>query len=618
MIGAAVAVFVAYALTPQYTATALVTFDPLAVHSVDHALDHQMTDQEISTIDGEVQTLRSDAVIRRALHQTNITLSDIRSQNPFLHGILGSIAEAAPVVSNQIAHQTRLVEELSHRTDIQQRGLSSIVAISVTNDSPDQAARLANAIAQAYLDEQADAKSEAAGRAASVFSTRLDAAVRQLRAAEADVRNVLLRVATDLMASHHEDLRTQATDFNQHLAELSTERHRLFTEESQLAIAMRYASPIEAVTLSQQLSDIQNRLQAIDNATTLALRMLQAYVDDEALSANQANELKSFQAIENSARTVHHDAVETLRSAQSAAVAQMAQARIVSPAMAPHDPSFPSIPMFAAFGLSAGFLFRAGVALTKERLAKGIRSDEALQRETGRPVIAAVPKLTGFGSQAPSDSVLYQPVSPYTKAIRCMQRATEQSRRPGQPLIVLYTSALAREGGTSLALSHALLSAQSGTNTLLVDADIQSARLFDRLCWQVDTPAEDLSDLLASATLDKAAAEKLTLIDPRSGLTVLGNRRPYPEPTQTLLAGHSFAALLAWAGQQFDTIVIDSPPLTTQVDARLLAGFSNVTVLAMRHGTTNLEVVRQALSELEYSAQDSVLIVRTMVPETQH
>ena len=152
------------------------------------------------------------------------------------------------------------------------------------------------------------------------------------------------------------------------------------------------------------------------------------------------------------------------------------------------------------------------------------------------------------------------------------------------------SSPCAREGRSFVAANLAVVFSQLGQRTLLIDADFRAPRqqaifnIADRF---------GLSSVLCGRS-DLSAAVPVSGF---AGLSVLPAGPLPPNPLE-LLSRASFAALLAKAQTEFDTILIDTPPSTEYADAQCIAFRAGDTLLVTRQHHTRMAQTERAVREL--------------------
>ena len=169
----------------------------------------------------------------------------------------------------------------------------------------------------------------------------------------------------------------------------------------------------------------------------------------------------------------------------------------------------------------------------------------------------------------------------------------------------MVTSSIPNEGKTTVALSLARAYALSGRSTLLIDCDLRKPGVHRQLGLE---PSDGLIDYLSSR---KHASDIQSFVteDPGSGAQiVLGSRRS-DVPTDQLVAGKTFAALVAAARRNFDVVILDTPPVGPVVDALYMASLCDVIAYVIKWSETPLQQVKQALESLERVKQEKVQIL---------
>jgi capsular exopolysaccharide synthesis family protein len=161
----------------------------------------------------------------------------------------------------------------------------------------------------------------------------------------------------------------------------------------------------------------------------------------------------------------------------------------------------------------------------------------------------------------------------------------------GKGRCVLITSAIGGEGKTTLAAQLAGRCGDAGMSTLLIDADLRRAAL----CPLLEVPEGiGLSDVLKDlATVDE-------VIIPVQGGTfyLLPAGTPNPD-TSRVLQNQSFGLLITRLRQQYDLIVIDSPPVLPVPDALILGRWADGAVLAARYDKSRFPQVERARRQLD-------------------
>ncbi len=167
-----------YALTatPLYTATASVLVDNSSIKSLrDQA---PTSDAPISvTIDSQVEIIKSERVLLRAVKQLNLA-NDPEFQKPLglltrLKNTVSAIVAPDEVTQPEPVDNEMLADWLRNHLDVRRVNLTNVIDIRFTSDNPEKAALMANAIADAYLADILEAKYEMGRRAGEWLEDRL-------------------------------------------------------------------------------------------------------------------------------------------------------------------------------------------------------------------------------------------------------------------------------------------------------------------------------------------------------------------------------------------------------------------------------------------------------------
>jgi chain length determinant protein tyrosine kinase EpsG len=163
-------------------------------------------------------------------------------------------------------------------------------------------------------------------------------------------------------------------------------------------------------------------------------------------------------------------------------------------------------------------------------------------------------------------------------------------------------SASAKEGRSYIAANLAIAFSQLGERTLLIDADMRAPRLHDLFSLGKNA---GLSEMLA----DRAGLEAIVGIEALRDLSVLPAGTIPPNP-QELLGRQDFAKLLQSLGEDFDVIIIDTPPASECADAHTVAVRSGAALMVVRQDRSSLPQIAQfthSLREFGVTLVGSVL-----------
>ena len=256
-------------------------------------------------------------------------------------------------------------------------------------------------------------------------------------------------------------------------------------------------------------------------------------------------------------------------------------------------------------GIVLGLLAGLGLAFLQEWLDPRLRTAEEIEDLLGLPIMGVVPSLPD--KETPRDrarTMLQHPRSQSAEAyrdVRTVLLASLQSAaaagEPGQEELdfdgrtILVTSPQSGDGKTTFSCNLAAAIARLNRRTLIIDADCRRPRLHDYL---LDESTEVGLTNVLDGTADIADAIQAT---PVANLSLLPCG-PLPADPAEMLDSEGFYNLLESLADEYDKIVIDSPPVLPVTDARVLGAITDATVLVLRANRSTRRGARHAATAL--------------------
>ncbi|SMG26241.1 polysaccharide biosynthesis tyrosine autokinase [Paraburkholderia susongensis] len=176
--------------------------------------------------------------------------------------------------------------------------------------------------------------------------------------------------------------------------------------------------------------------------------------------------------------------------------------------------------------------------------------------------------------------------------------------------IIAITSPAPSDGKSFLCANLATLIAESGKRVLLIDADLRRGRLAQYLGR---SPNGGLTELLTGQA-DFETVARATGVD---GLHFIAAGAYPPNPSE-ILTSPRFSEMLARFEQEFDLVIVDTPPLLAVADAAVIANLAGSTVLVMRAGAHTETHVAEALKKLKRARARVIGGVMNAMPVKSH
>ena len=248
----------------------------------------------------------------------------------------------------------------------------------------------------------------------------------------------------------------------------------------------------------------------------------------------------------------------------------------------------PNLALNLAIGMLLGGMLGVLAAFLLEFLDDTIKTPEDVEQKLKLAVLGVIPKL---GQKESVAVAIRDPRSTFAEAYRSVRTALQFATDHGVPRTLLVTSAGPGEGKSTTALTLAHKFTQLGKRVLLVEADLRNPSLH-RTFGQRDQKI-GLSNLLAGAcTMAEATVDS---DDPLLKVILAG---PLPPNPAELLSSSKLVSLLTVAGERYDQIIIDGPPVLGLADAPILANAMEGTLVVISSATTKIGAAQAALKRL--------------------
>lgn len=661
--------------TPMYKSSARLLLDTrvFKVVSTEAALSGVDT-MNLGAIQSELEVIQSEFLIGRVVDKLGLANNpDFNGTKPpgFIDSAFQPLRELwatgistllAPAPTPQPAAQPARSSRAAEESDPRRRAAIGAVAghlsvtllgrtfvILVTAESPDgtMSARIANAIAEAYLADQIDTKNEANRRATEWLEQRLAELRRNLQVAEEAV--AAYRRDKGLAGSPEGAVSTQTlSDLNSkytaarskrierearlvalsraslnpgeiaNIAEVSgnTTLAALRIQDVELTRKMAELSSLlgdnhpKMVQARNELATVRARFLSETQRITLAVRAeldaakaeedeLKELVDKAAVVSGTASqyeaELKQLEREAQSNRTLYESFLNRFKELREQQDIQRADARILAyaqPSGAPSSPNYKT-GLMAAFVI--GCLLGMAGAVAAEKLDRVFRSAAQVEEATGVGVLGMVPEVKGAAAIRSNvvGHVLANTTSPAAEAIRAVFTAISLGSLDRPPRVIAITSSTPSEGKTTFvaALGGLLTKMNASRRVLIVDLDLRQARMSAAL------GLKDRSGTIDDYLMGLKTLEECTKRHDNSGVDYILARPNTPNAPE-ILESHAMKAALATFSERYDLVILDGPPVMAVSDARIISRLADYTVFIVQWAKTPREVVKTAVAAL--------------------
>lgn len=643
-----------YSLTPKYSASALLLVDTSKKNLLDPGSVASAVEIDSAQVDSEMEILKSPAVLLKVIEEKALVRDEeFGAKLGLADQIMAFLQMAQPTPQSSEAALANVLSGFKRATSVERLGRTNLINATVTSEDPARAAELANVWADAYIREQVSAKVNSSLMSRDVLEARLvdsrDAVTSSEGAFDQYINDSLAQIVSETgradIGSMRDQLESlaasqQANAQRAELARASLEQRdwtalattlqsealrELDRQQRELSTRIAVATASQSVDLSAELARIEQRMEdtATNGLTTLqqsivaaeaqqgeVRQQLRAAVLSSALSPEILARIYELQQGSEVARAQYQTLLSRIKDAEAQAAVQVADSRVVSPALPPSRPSFPNVGLTMALALLGGAGLGVGLAFLRENLVGGIVTEEQAAAVLRAPVAAALPRERATsGSGGLADLMVTSALSSFPEGVRRIKAYIDQAShrralRAGLPRsttggarVIMMTSSTANEGKSTIALSLARAYALARQRVVIIDCDLRKPSLHRMLELH---PSPLLIDHLidGDAELDLAS---LVAVDAATGLHVVIGAQPSDVPTDQLIAGPAFTRLLERIKGAYDVIILDTPPVGPVVDGLYLAQAADFIVFVLRAGTTSQTEARMALQSLRDS-----------------
>lgn len=267
--------------------------------------------------------------------------------------------------------------------------------------------------------------------------------------------------------------------------------------------------------------------------------------------------------------------------------------RIVDRAVLPTAPVRPQKARSMLIGLMLGLVAGYAVAFLLEVLDQTLRSQEDVEQRLGQPFLGLIPFLLTPKGTSPYHSLISPEASLSSEAFRNLRTMVDFADVAERNRSFLVTSTVQEEGKTYVATNLAVTFALLGERVLIIDGDLRRPQIHRN--FRLSTQ-RGISDFLAAG---KNVEELEALVQktevPNLSALVCGTRPPNPSE---LLNTPRLTALLAWAREHYDRVMIDCTPMFPIHDTLLWGRHVRAGVFVVKYAKTRVPLVQNALQRV--------------------
>ncbi|MGO9132774.1 MAG: GumC family protein [Methylovirgula sp.] len=620
-------------------------------------------------LESQLLVIRSPRVMRLAMQRPGV-FEAVQRECRYVpaDNILGRLLHHSSSCDKLTPDSDALITYVDGHYAIGSVGRSRVINIAYKSRLPDVAQTLANALVNAFLDDQRAQASKSRGMAAAWLWQELHQLDNQLRDQDAEIqafrrKNGLMRGATAPISSEHLTSISQQlaaavaarADAAAHLKEIRDSATGDFGDAPSVLNSRTVADIKQQLnTVSAQLASASNILGP-DHPTLKALRQQRDALRDrlrEEIGRVTASAQKTFDAADNLVKSLSQQltaakAEVSTAMGDEASIASMVRqteikrqeyselykraseleterrvllgsTRLVSLAELPDTPFFPKRVPFLAAGFTLALMAAAAAAFLRDRSDRSVRGAADLTALTGEAVFGELPALTREGqhpflqaligqrSKLPLREALLQAEDDdvLQDALRKLYANLMLARRGSDLWSMLITSPGAGEGKTFTTLALAQFIAKAGRRVLVVECDFQSPSIVDALDLGYGPGLAEI--ITEDCDIEDAIVE--TWIDT---LDILPAGDVSDEAIE-LLEGNDLADLAEFA-RSYDLVLFDGPSAHFLVDRSMLAELVDGVLCCARWGHSSINETLKCLDLIDTAGGHILGLAITMV-----
>ena len=420
-------------------------------------------------------------------------------------------------------------------------------------------------------------------------------------------------VADVLNDSSLKELQAKITDLARQNAELTS----IYTPKSEnVERVQAQIEPLQAA-FDKKRSSILTSIRHDYETATRRQKLLNADFAQQAKvvtsEAHKSIEYNILKRDVDSNRQIYNSMLEEVKQATIVSAVRATNVRVVDASRVPVLPYWPNIPLDGIAGLFFGTIGGMVYVCLRERSNSTLRSPGDTRLWTSLPELGVIPSASLEAGRRNSRKAVNGRTPRYIAAQNVSKRKQSASllmlaalksepreslmgeafrailtslmvsgENGSRPRLLVFTSGNPSEGKTTVVTNLGLAMAQVRQKVLIIDADLRSPSMHQ--LFNLDNTI-GLSNLLEDQSGGKDLAEMMIQATSVPRLNVLTSGPATSDPAHLLYAPH-FAELLASLKEEYDAVLVDTPPSLHFADARIIARLCDAVVLVTRAGLT--------------------------------
>ena len=492
---------------------------------------------------------------------------------------------AKPGTEFSIVYVSRLkaITDLQDDIAVADQGKDTgMLTLSLTGDNPVLIERILNSISENYLAQNI-------ARQAAQDAKSLEFLSKQLPEGRSDLDQAEDKLNQYRRKSDSVDLSLEAKAVLDQIVNVDNQLNELTFRESEISQLYTKEHPTykalmeKRKTLQDEKSKLNKRVSAMPETQQEILRLSRDVESGRAVYMQLLNRQQE------------------LNIAKSSAIGNV---RIIDNAVTQPKPIKPKKILIVLIGIILGVMTSAGVVLLRVILRRGIETPEQLE-ELGINVYASIPIAETFSksvvqkkgwSKKSAEEIqgflaVDNPADLSIEAIRGLRTSLHFAMMEARNNVLMISGASPNAGKTFVSSNLAAVISQTGKKVLFIDTDMRKGythKLFN------ENNTNGLSDILSGKVEINRALKKVVSGD----FDFISRGMAPPNPAE-LLMHRRFGELLNWASENYDIVVLDTPPILAVTDAAIIGNYVGTTLLVARFELNTAKEIEVSVKRFE-------------------
>ncbi|ELL1578604.1 polysaccharide biosynthesis tyrosine autokinase [Escherichia coli] len=493
--------------------------------------------------------------------------------------------EATPGTTFSIKYVSRLkaISDLQEALEVADQGKDTgMLGISLTGDNPVLIEKIVDSISNNYLAQNI-------ARQAAQDAKSLDFLNEQLPQVRSD-----LDLAEDKLNKYRQqndsvDLSLEAKSVLDQIVNVDNQLNELTFRESEISQLYTKEHPTYKALL-------EKRKTLQDEKAKLNKRVAN-------MPETQQEILRLSRDVE-SGRAVYMQLLNRQQELSISKSSAIGNVRIIDNAVTEIKPVKPKKILIVLIGIVFGGIVSIGLVLLRVFLRKGIESPEQLE-EVGCNVYASIPvaeaytKITEQSKKwSRKENKINQgflavdnPADLAIEAIRGLRTSLHFAMMESRNNVLMISGASPNAGKTFVSSNLSAVIAQTGKKVIFIDTDMRKGRTHKLFNVSNDN---GLSDILSGKISIEKSIKKIS----SAGFDYISRGMAPPNPSE-LLMHKRFAELINWASENYDIVVLDTPPILAVTDPAVIGHYAGTTLLVARFELNTVKEIEVSIKRFE-------------------